>query len=393
MNIRDGIYYQSMIYPPPSIVPGKEGGPEQASGKQRNSNLELYRIIVMLLIVAHHYVVNSGLIGVIHESEFSPSSAVMLLFGAWGKTGINCFILITGYFMCRSRITGRKLIKLYLQITLYSVVIYALFCITGHETLSIFNFSAIFWPVKNIQQGFVSCFLVFYLLIPFINILLENLGERRHRILLIILLTAYTVLPLSPRIGIDFNYVTWFCVLYILAAYIRNYGLGHGISHRGWGALTAVSVIMSSLTVTGFFFLRKEGIVMFEPYFLLQDSNKLLAVAVAVSSFMWFKDMRIPHSRLINAVGGATFGVLLIHANSDAMRQWLWRETVDCTGHFGPSLLWTLSYAAVAVLVIFIICAGIDWFRGRFIEPGLMDAAERIFRKTKIEKWIRLGRF
>lgn len=27
--------------------------------KQRNSNLELYRIIVMLLIVAHHYVVNS----------------------------------------------------------------------------------------------------------------------------------------------------------------------------------------------------------------------------------------------------------------------------------------------------------------------------------------------
>lgn len=28
--------------------------------KERNSNLELYRIIVMLLIVAHHYVVNSG---------------------------------------------------------------------------------------------------------------------------------------------------------------------------------------------------------------------------------------------------------------------------------------------------------------------------------------------
>ena len=33
----------------------------QPQVKQRNSNLELYRIIVMLLIVAHHYVVNSGL--------------------------------------------------------------------------------------------------------------------------------------------------------------------------------------------------------------------------------------------------------------------------------------------------------------------------------------------
>lgn len=31
--------------------------------KVRNSNLELYRIITMLAIVAHHYVVNSGLMG------------------------------------------------------------------------------------------------------------------------------------------------------------------------------------------------------------------------------------------------------------------------------------------------------------------------------------------
>lgn len=33
----------------------------------RSSNLELYRIIVMFLIVCHHYVVNSGLMEVLHE--------------------------------------------------------------------------------------------------------------------------------------------------------------------------------------------------------------------------------------------------------------------------------------------------------------------------------------
>lgn len=27
----------------------------------RNSNIELYRIILMLIIIAHHYVVNSGI--------------------------------------------------------------------------------------------------------------------------------------------------------------------------------------------------------------------------------------------------------------------------------------------------------------------------------------------
>lgn len=40
--------------------------------KVRDSNLELYRIIVMLLIVAHHYVVNSGLLDVMLQNVPPP---------------------------------------------------------------------------------------------------------------------------------------------------------------------------------------------------------------------------------------------------------------------------------------------------------------------------------
>lgn len=76
--------------------------------KERNSNLELYRIIIMLLIVAHHYVVNSGLIQLMQNSETTNNSIFLYLFGMWGKTGINCFMLITGYFMCKLNITIRK---------------------------------------------------------------------------------------------------------------------------------------------------------------------------------------------------------------------------------------------------------------------------------------------
>ena len=47
--------------------------------KQRNSNLELYRIIVMLAIVAHHYVVNSGLTEVISEQYFSTPSLLLAI--------------------------------------------------------------------------------------------------------------------------------------------------------------------------------------------------------------------------------------------------------------------------------------------------------------------------
>ena len=64
--------------------------------KLRDSNLELYRIITMLLIVAHHYMISSGLWNAIFADPMSPRSLFLLVFGAWGKTGINCFMLIGG---------------------------------------------------------------------------------------------------------------------------------------------------------------------------------------------------------------------------------------------------------------------------------------------------------
>ena len=41
---------------------------------ERSSNLEFYRILVMLSIVAHHYVVNSGVTDVMKEDPMSFNS-------------------------------------------------------------------------------------------------------------------------------------------------------------------------------------------------------------------------------------------------------------------------------------------------------------------------------
>lgn len=363
-------------YPPPCKT-----NESYSKKKERNSNLELYRIIVMLLIVAHHYVVNSGLIQVIENEPLDAPSCAMLIFGAWGKTGINCFVLITGYFMCRSRFTWDKLLKLYMQILFYTVIIYGVFCVTGHERLSVYDILWKIWPVKSINSGFTSCFILFYLFIPFLNIFLRNLDHKNHLRLLIVLLFSFSLLPTIPLIHHSFNYVGWFIVLYLVGSYIREYGISNKISHKAWGFISIFFILIASISVLGMASLYKLNYIPnFLPFFFISDSNKILSLAIAVSSFMYFKDLRIPHSRLINAVGGATFGVLLIHANSDAMRTWLWGETVDCIGNYREDILWTVGYATGSVLVIFILCTGIDWFRGKFIEPHLITWVKDIFR-------------
>ena len=348
--------------------------------KPRNSNLELYRIIVMLLIIAHHYVVNSGLFQVLQEEPLNFSSTMMLLFGAWGKTGINCFVLITGYFMCKSQFTWQKLLKLYLQIVFYTIIIYGVFCITGHERLTAYNIIWKLWPAKSIASDFTSCFILFYLFIPFLNIFVLSLSRKSHLMLVTLMLLVFSILPTVPLISVSFNYVTWFAVLYFVGSYIRLYGFGKSIKHSTWGWISLLLILIASCCIIGMTYIYKMGFIpKFYPYFFISDSNKILSLAIAVSSFMYFKDLRIPHSRLINAIGGATFGVLLIHANSDAMRTWLWRETVDCIGNYKDDVWMTLGYASGCVLIIFVVCAGIDWFRGRFIEPKLLVGTKRLF--------------
>ena len=144
----------------------------------RQSNLELYRIIFMYLIVIHHYVVNSGLIDqMIIHNEFAKN-LVYAIAGGWGKLGINCFVLITGYFMCRSNITIKKFVKLLAEVLFYSIVIFSIFCICGYESFQIKLFVKCVFPFYDISTGFTSCYLIFYLLIPYLNITDQSIESK-----------------------------------------------------------------------------------------------------------------------------------------------------------------------------------------------------------------------
>lgn len=136
----------------------------------RNSNIELFRIISMLVIVAHHYVANSGVINeIVGITEPQLKDYFLLIWGWGGKTGINCFVLITGYFMCKSQITAEKFIKLLAEVEFYNIIIYAVFCLTGYTTFAWKAFLDGIILFKSISDGFTPCFLLFYLLIPFLN--------------------------------------------------------------------------------------------------------------------------------------------------------------------------------------------------------------------------------
>ena len=90
---------------------------------------------------------------------------------------------------------------------------------------------------------------------------------------------------------------------------------------------------------------------------------------------MYFKDLQIKNSAFINKVASCMFGVLLIHANSDTMRRWLWCETLDNVGWFQTD--YAVFHALVSVTIIFIICVIIDIIRQKFVEKPLFELLNR----------------
>lgn len=355
-------------------IGGGNSSPSQPK-KVRSSNLELYRIMVMLLIVAHHYVVNSGLKQLMSEDPLSANSLFYYLLGAWGKIGINCFVLITGYFMCTSEITLRKFLKLFMWIITYGLLITGVFiAFDYHPTHSTMQMLTRIVPMRHLSGDFCSCFLVFFLCIPFLNKLVQNMNKRMHQMLMVLLLFIYT-LHTVPGLSVTMNYVSWFCVLYIIASYLRLHPLPKDKDAKFWGYMTALSWGSSILSILFIQWFNSKGHSLYQ-YILVSDSNSILALTNGITSFMWFKNLKIKNSKLINTIAASSFGVLLIHANSDTMRHWLWKDTVDCIGHYDTPYYWL--YAIGCVLLIYIICTIIDIIRIRTIETPILNFAEKL---------------
>lgn len=354
---------------------------------KRDSNLELYRIVTMFMIVAHHYVANSGLMSVLEQNQITFNSIFLYLFGMWGKTGINCFVLITGYFMCQSSITVRKFLKLLLEVEFYQITIYLIFVLTGVEDLSMLGLGLALLPIRVIGNDFIACYLVFFLCIPFLNVLIRNLDKPGHQKLLLLGLCIYTLYGSVPKLHVTMNYVSWFCVLYIIGSYIRMYGIPllfkSSTPKSNWGMLTLISITVSITAVIATLYANKYLQTDFLPYRWVEDSNKFLAVTTAVCSFMWFKELNIKYNPLINTIGACTFGILLIHAHSNAMRHFLWVDIFNNVGQFNSGILFL--HAILSVTIVFTICAVIDYIRIRALERPIFQYIDKILQRYQIK--------
>jgi surface polysaccharide O-acyltransferase-like enzyme len=187
---------------------------------QRSSNFELLRIVAMIMIVAHHFSVHGGFDFAL-DSVTVPRLWIQFI-QMGGKIGVDIFVLISGYFLVTSsKIKIFKILKLWLQLFFYSVLLYLVFILTGQEDFSIRTFINTCLPVLNSNWWFASTYFVLYLISPFINIFLKAMDKKQYQRFLCLLLVIWCFIPTFTRCDFQSNYLLWFIFLYSIAAYIR----------------------------------------------------------------------------------------------------------------------------------------------------------------------------
>lgn len=347
----------------------------------RSSNLELFRILLMLMIIAHHYVVNSEIADFFNPTHPTANMLFMTLYGWGGKTGINCFVLITGYFMCQKSFSWQKFFKLAFEVQFYTTVIYLLFLLSGRS----FSWGELYQMLLAIPlgvgQSFVGSFLCLYLLIPFVNKLIHSMNEREFRYLLVLLVGIYSVIGTFIPFGFYEN-IAWFVVIYLIGSYIRLHGMPIFSKHSFLFMATSLITAMASILLL-FYFFKYRGIntSIWDTYYFVSNSNKIMALLCSVSMFLFFKDLKMKNNRWINKIATATFGVLLIHGNSDAMREWLWDDVLKNASFYNSSYMWL--HALLSVLLVYLVCVAIDLLRIRFVEKPIFKA----FDSRKSSRW------
>ena len=114
---------------------------------------------------------------------------------------------------------------------------------------------------------------------------------------------------------------------------------------------------------------------------------------------MYFKNWEMADNPVINTLASTCFGVLLIHGNSDTMRRWLWQDVLDnCRAYYSD---WMILHVIFSTLGIFLICAGIDLLRIKYlerpffclwdkywgcVERKIRKLEQKVFAKLRIEK-------
>lgn len=327
--------------------------------KIRQKNLEKLRCLAMMMVVTLHFLGKGNLLGDVTAPEMGAVGAAAWVLEALCIVAVNCYMLISGYFLCESSFKLSRLLGLYLQIWMYSVGVglaaWAVGLVPAEESNTHYFLSLLF-PVSMGHYWFMTAYVFLYLLLPLVGMAVKKMTKERLKLVLIICLGAFCVLKsvLPFRLeedgqGYDF---LWYLCVFLVAAYIRKFGIK--FLERRWRCLclylgSCAAMLLELYLLRGVYLQRGSFGLILKISF---EYNHILVLLAAVGLFGWFL-LGKNEGVIANVAAGVApyvLGVYLFHENIGVRYSWQNWFRADRIQTVGQLILWTL----IAVICVFV---------------------------------------
>ncbi|MCR5624737.1 MAG: acyltransferase family protein [Lachnospiraceae bacterium] len=344
-----------------SIINDKTNSKNNIKPKIRNSNIELLRLLLMFMVIILHY--NNSDMGGAFQFATGDNLKALTIFEALSIYAVDCFILISGYFMVNAKKSSLKKILLLLALVSgYQVLGYLALCYSGNGIFSMGGLIKSFIPIN----WFVTLYVVLFAFAPYINVMINTLEKKELDRLLILTISFFCIYPTLleglmshttqttefPGLGTvtlsgssgGYTIVNFF-MMYLIGAYLRKNDVKKSkiSSFLSFIAATALNVFLSSY------------------YGIYTSYSNVFVVIQAVTIFNFFNSMNMGEVKIINYLSKSSFSIYLIHT-SLFMINVFWGP-FKISEHVNNGVSDTVKNLLISVSAMFIVCLCIDIVR------------------------------
>lgn len=336
----------------------------------RNTSIELLRIISMIMIMFHHFAYHGNFEWNFNEVTLPHLWYDFILMG--GKVGVDIFVLISGYFLIENTeklFQPKKLLKFWGQVVFYSIMTYLLSVMLRLNAFEIKQLIKVCLPITYPGWWFASTYFMLYLIHPFLNKLLHGLSKTEYQYLILMMVLCWSIIPTATTQLFESNSLLWFVTLYGIAGYVNLYGGNQKLQSKHYFSLYFMVLIITYTVSTTFLFLgtkKEEWSTHAIDFF---EIERLPILLMAITLFMGFVTLKMNYHKWINMIASATFGVYLIHDGS-YIRYYLWTNIFKINQYQDSTFL--ILYSILVVFILYVSCTMIDLIRKKLVEKPYM---------------------
>ncbi|MDU5491327.1 MAG: acyltransferase family protein [Clostridium perfringens] len=273
--------------------------------KARDSNIEILRIIAIIMVIGLHYLNENmgGALGALSNGHINYYIAHYI--ESLNIVAVNLFVIVSAYFLVDKSIPKlSKIIKLVILAYFYGFLFYIIGIISNINKFSFIELIKSINPFLDGGYWFIKIYIILYLLSPFINKFISTLNKKSHKGVIILIGIFFSVwpsfLPQAPNNDGGYGIIS-FIFLYLIVAYIKKY-YKNNKSTRYY-----IGIYFLAVSITFIF-----SIISFNSAWAY---NFVFNIIGSIALFLGIKQIKLK-SNIINYIATYTFEIYLIHFNN-----------------------------------------------------------------------------